>query len=174
MGGLFYNIENHDGVDITAITRIAEAAFQLDRLFESVSNLFFGLGIAAETRFSDDFFDILSTVYSKDFEFIGHGFGHNTYIGIFYTGGLLSGSVFLYCLIKTVLLSVKSFKWKFNSGDVSSENLFLIAWGGSSAIGFGAYMLLSGLFGDRLASFSLGLMLGLIYLGVKKNQFILR
>ena len=42
--------------------------------------------------------------------------------------------------------------------------------GGSSAIGFGAYMLLSGLFGDRLASFSLGLMLGLIYLGVKKKS----
>ena len=99
VGRLIHNIENHDGVDITAITRIAEAAFQLDRLFESVSNLFFGLGIAAETRFSDDFFDILSTVYSKDFEFIGHGFGHNTYIGIFYTGGFTIRISFFYTVL---------------------------------------------------------------------------
>jgi len=162
---LFTSIEEQ-GVDVTYITRIAESSYQIDKLFESFPNLLFGLGISGETGFSSEYRKILSIVYADDFEFKGHGFGHNTYVGIIFTSGIVVGSIFIYSFLGNIIKAIKLSKIQYKiSNPYIKDYFFIMAWGTSSAMGYASYALLAGLFGDRQYSFAFGLSFGLIFLG---------
>jgi hypothetical protein len=168
---LFTGVEKH-GVDITYITRIAESSYQIDKLLESFQNLLFGLGISGETGFSSEYRKVLSIVYADDFEFKGHGFGHNTYVGIIFTSGIVVGSIFIYSLLSNIIKAIKLSKVQYKittrnkiSNPYIKDYFFIMAWGTSSAMGYATYALLAGLFGDRLYSLAFGLSFGLIFLG---------
>lgn len=150
-------------IDITAYTRIAESTYQINKLTESSINLFFGLGLAAETSLSQKYWMLISSVLGN-FEFTGRGYGHNVYIGMFYTGGIIFGSLFIYTLVMSTLKIIKFFKLRLNSDNRNAN--FLIAWGGSAVLGFITYGFLSGTFGDRLTSLTFGLAFGLAFLGI--------
>jgi len=161
------------GVDVTAITRIAEASFQLNKLMEDPINLLTGVGIAAETRFADEYIKILSIVFSDDFEYKGQGFGHNNYVGMFYTGGIIFAGLLIYSMFYLLIKTSRFLKNEIIRNKYINEYHFAIAWGGSSVAGYIIYGFLGGTFGDRLASLSFGIAFGLIFLGrwgILKNE----
>lgn len=161
---LFSSVEEQ-GIDVTFYTRIAEAVYQINKLMESPINLLTGLGIAAETKFAPEFTKILSIVFSGDYEYTGMGYGHNTYIGIVFTGGVLFGGLFIYYMISISLKNILFFRSLLKKNQELSDYYFIIAWGGSAALGYCIYGFLGGTFGDRMASLSFGLAFGLIFLG---------
>jgi hypothetical protein len=155
-------------VDITAYSRIAESSYQINKLMENSVNLFFGLGLAAETKLSPEYWTLLSSVLGN-FEFTGRGYGHNVYIGILYTGGIIFGFLFIYALLISALRIIKSFKARLNNNGDRDVN-FLIALGGSAVLGFITYGFLAGTFGDRLTSLTFGLAFGLAFLGINMSN----
>ena len=167
---LFSGVEAH-GVAVTAITRIAEIDYQIDRLLESPVNLMAGMGVAAETRFSPEYRQILSIVYSDDFEYVGKGFGHNTYVGIIFTGGLIIGSVFICSILFNIKSTIMLFRTEVLKKQRVTDYQFCLAWGGGAAFGYSVYGLLGGTFGDRLFALSYGLSFGLVFFS---KRFILK
>ena len=125
---LFTGVEDH-GIDVTAVTRLAEAHYQLRQLTAGVSNAVFGLGIAAETRFAAEYIEILQVVFRDDFEYVGKGFGHNNYVGLFYTGGFLFGSAFIVRIFFELFRSVMFFRRHKLLNSLDVEGTFLLAWG---------------------------------------------
>lgn len=167
---LFTSIDDQ-GVDVTAITRIAEVVYQVGKLLESPVNLMTGMGIAAETKFDPEYRQILSIVFSDDFEYIGKGYGHNNYIGIIYTGGIVMGGLFICSILYSLMKSIMFFRAELIRQRNVTDYHFCLAWSGSAALGYSAYGILGGTFGDRLAALSYGLSFGLVFLSKK---FILK
>jgi hypothetical protein len=161
------------GINVTALTRIAEIQYQITLLTDNVVDLFFGLGIAAETRFSDEYSHALSVVFRDDYEYIGHGLGHNNFIGILFTGGLIFGGFFLIVLCIEILKSIRLFRRNIER-KVHTNYMFLLAWGGSSALAYTVFGLFAGTFGDRVSSFCYGISFGLIFLGRKLGNIHVR
>jgi O-antigen ligase len=164
---LFSAIDSHGGVDVTAVTRIAEITYQINMLLESPYNLIFGLGISAETWFADEYHEVLRTVYSSDFEYSGRGFGHNTYIGALFTGGVIFGVIFVYALFNTVRKAFFYMRYQSKTKKYITTYHFMLVWGTCSAFGYLVYGFLGGIFGDRLMSLSFGLSFALIFIGIR-------
>ena len=167
---LFTSIDDQ-GVDVTAITRIAEISYQVGKLLESPVNLLMGMGVAAETRFDPEYRQILSIVFREDFEYVGKGYGHNNYIGIIYTGGVIFGGLFIFSIFYGLMKLIMFFRSELIRRRHTTDYHFCFAWGGSAALAYSVYGVLGGTFGDRLAALSYGLSFGLVFFSKK---FILK
>ena len=112
---------NDGGVlsDPTFLTRVAEMTFQIRILLESNINMIFGMGAAAETRFASEFYDLLSLVFSQNYEYVGAGVGHNNFVGLIYTGGFIMGSLFIFFQLTTMWKSFLYLRFKFK--DISQK-----------------------------------------------------
>ena len=165
---------NDGGVlsDPTFLTRAAEMTFQIRILLESNINMIFGMGAAAETRFAPEFYDLLSLVFAQNYEYIGHGVGHNNYVGLIYTGGFIIGLLFILFQIVTMWKSFLYLRFKFKNISQKKGEHFIALWGACSTIGYLCYGMFGGTFGDRLFSLSFGIAFGLMFLGIFKLQNI--
>ena len=165
---------NDGGVlsDPTFLTRVAEMTFQIRILLESNINMIFGMGAAAETRFASEFYDLLSLVFSQNYEYVGAGVGHNNFVGLIYTGGFIMGSLFIFFQLTTMWKSFLYLRFKFKDISQKRSEHFIALWGAFSTIGFFCYGMFGGTFGDRLASLSFGVAFGLMFLGIFKLQNI--
>ena len=133
------------GDDLTAAYRIAEAEFQLRRLWSDTEGLLFGYGHAAHTGLAGDGVRLISSQLGRDAtDFSSFGYGHNFYVGVLYVGGLLAGVPVIVALF--YLLS----KGLGHARRTSASPLdqFLLIWGVSAFAGYLANGMLAGSFGD--------------------------
>ena len=156
--------------DPTLLTRVAEITFQIRVLLENNLNMIFGMGVAAETRFAQEFYDLLSMVFREDYEYIGAGVGHNNYVGLVYVGGIILGSLFVLSQLNTMLVSFTYLRKSFRDIRIKNSESFIALWGAFSTIGYLSYGMFGGIFGDRLASLSFGIAYGLMLLGIYRLQ----
>ena len=94
----FYRISSfsESGFDLTTATRLAEANYQISRLFSNPLNLIFGLGLGAESGYSGIFGDLVNQILRYDLSEKGiNGFGHNMFLGFFMLEDLLAYYVFI-------------------------------------------------------------------------------
>ena len=148
------------GTDISLVTRAAEIDFQISKLSENSFNFIFGLGLAGKTAFTDEYYNMLVGIYSLDYSYQGRGIGHNTFIGLMYVGGVPLG---LWCIGALVRVGIGAYTTAYflmRKNLLDSTDEALIVMGTTGTLGYLAYALLGGLFGDRQMSFSLGLAIG--------------
>jgi len=95
-GRLVSDTTSHRGIDVTEITRFGEASYQLQRLADSTTGFLVGFGPAAKTRFDDQATAIV-TLFLGEYgsTWRGGGFGHNNYVGTFFVGGIVAGTLLL-------------------------------------------------------------------------------
>lgn len=156
--------------DPTLLTRVAEMTFQIRVLLENNVNMIFGMGVAAETIFAQEFYDLLSMVFTEDYEYIGAGVGHNNYVGLVYVGGMILGPLFVLSQLNTMLKSFTYLRKSFKDIQIKNSESFIALWGAFSTIGYLSYGMFGGIFGDRLASLSFGIAFGLMLLGIYRMQ----
>lgn len=129
---------SHYGYDITELTRIGEARHQIELLKNSPMGMMFGYGAASPTGMDQETKTVLRFIVGQqEAEWIGQGFGHNNYIGTFFVGGILGGSVLLIMqlwvltrsFLITRLLSARHYR---------IQNPLII----SAPVGYFAYMVL--------------------------------
>lgn len=162
-----FTSSSDNGFDLTLTTRIAETSYQIQRLTDSFINLLFGLGMGAETQFNYNYWLLVSTVLGEKFEFQGHGYGHNTYIGTVFLGGIF-GFIFIISLLVSFYIFMKKVKVILDKSGEKSNSEFIIVWGVLSIIGYLVYGFFGGIFGDRLNSFAFGISYGLVFLGLSE------
>jgi hypothetical protein len=149
------------GFDLTGATRIAEATYQIQRLDQDGFGLLFGFGHAAETRFAGTAADqVRSVLGAQGVDYLGHGYGHNFYLGLIYVGGILFGGPVILAFAAMLLKarSVARRQWS----NLTKDEQFTLIWGLAGFAGYTAYGLLGGTFGDRAGSFYFGISAGLI------------
>lgn len=101
---------SHYGYDVTELTRIGEVRQQLTMLKESPTAMMFGYGAAQSTGMDQETKTILRALVGQETaEWVGQGIGHNSYIGVFFVGGLFGGGLLLmmqiWVLIRAFLLT---------------------------------------------------------------------
>ncbi|MFG6599092.1 MULTISPECIES: hypothetical protein [unclassified Sulfitobacter] len=157
------------GFDLTAATRLAEIDFQINKLRETTTTLLFGYGPAMETRFTGTNAILISSAIPDYVDkWTGSGYGHNAYVGVYFVGGLLGGTLLLLMLFG--FLAAGFIGSKRYIGRINGPTGFCLIWGTSSLAGYLAYSTLGGTFGDRSMSFFMGLSLGLISVGIRHAQ----
>ena len=129
---------SHYGYDITEISRLGEARHQIELLRDSPRGMIFGFGAASPTGMDEESKAILRVILGQEqSEWVGSGIGHNSYIGIFFVGGLIGGGllllmqlwVFSRAVVITRLLSAAQYRFR--------NRLMLVA-----PVGYCAYMVM--------------------------------
>lgn len=155
------------GFDLTGATRLAEAAYQFQKMGEDTLGLFFGFGQGTETRFGGSAAQLVQSVLgNRTFEWRGHGYGHISYVGLVYVGGLVFGlpviGVFILLLSRAILISRQA--WQ----KMTVETRFTTIWGISSYAGYLSYGAFGAPWGDRTFSLYFGISVALILLGLRQ------
>jgi hypothetical protein len=154
-------------VDLTAAFRVAEAEFQLRRLWSDGEGLLFGFGHAAKTGLAGDNVRLIAGELGREAtNFSSFGYGHNLYVGLLYVGGLVGGV--------PVVVAFFQLLWKglrhARQASASPTDKFLLIWGVSAFAGYLVAGMLAGTFGDRSISFFFGVSAGLVLLGVEPGR----
>lgn len=132
---------SHYGYDLTEISRLGEARHQIELLRDSPRGMIFGFGAASPTGMDEESKAIIRLVLGQEAsEWVGSGIGHNSYIGIFFVGGLIGGSLLLLmqlwvltrAFVVTRLLSAREYRFR--------NQLTL-----SAPVGYCAYMVMGAL-----------------------------
>lgn len=160
------------GSDLTSLTRIAEINGQIEFLKNDIWGTMFGFGIAANTYWSGDELNQILAILGSNFDTVGKSYGHNTYVGIWYVGGLIFGLPIIIILLLTPLLGLIKLKKYYSN--IEQNEKFVAFFSICSVFGFVFYGLLGGTFGDRSMSLyygiSMGLLIRFIYLKISKVE----
>jgi hypothetical protein len=156
---------------LSAAYRLAEAEFQLHRLWTDFTGLLFGFGHAAETGLAgDNVRYIVSQLGRRATEDYFHlGYGDNSYAGLLYVGGLVSGLPVLVALFHLLWKGLRHARQR----SMSPLDKFILIWGVSAFAGYLAYGVFAGSFGDRSISFFFGVSAGLVFLGLRSAPEVL-
>ena len=152
------------GVDLSAAYRVAEAEFQLRRLWSEGEGLLFGFGHAAKTGLAGDNVRLIASELGRRATvFSSFGYGHNLYVGLLYVGGLVAGLPVVLALFGLLGRGLRQLRRTAES----RVDQFLLIWGVSAFAGYLAYGMLAGSFDDRSISFFFGVSAGLVLLGTE-------
>lgn len=159
------------GIDPTTYARLSEWSFMYDAWTASISQFLFGNGIAAITEY------YVPSGYSEWLE-SSIGFGHNQYLSLLFTGGLIGGLPLIlvqlhHCWRSAVLLARVAGK----AGDGSWHLLMLTTWGAVIVLGVMVANSLGSTFVNRGYSLWFGIGTGLLLGGqacfLAENRHIL-
>jgi hypothetical protein len=146
-----------NGLDPTYATRISEWAYMLDKSFASFQSALFGSGFGAQTLYELD-----SAIGGGTEASIG--FGHNLFLSILFTGGLLGGGMLIFSMLRTCALAyVDLRKIRLTWGSVDSDYLFLTIWCRVILVGSLVDNVFAAEFGNRGQSLWLGVGVGLFF-----------
>jgi hypothetical protein len=158
------NAGENIGFDPTAYSRLAQASYQIEKLFDNIPGLLFGYGQGAPSSFGGRYAQALIAASGGDGNYPGVGYGHNLYLGCLYLSGILVGSLVVvhifrlawqgYCLVKRLYAS-----------NAAKSIIFASVWGLLSVCGTLTNAMFSGVFGDRITSLYFGISIGLVWAG---------
>jgi len=157
------SVRSSFGFDLTGATRLAEANYQITRLRQDLSGLWFGFGMFAETRFSGLNARLVESILgAKGLDYLGHGYGHNFYVGLVYVGGVIAGGLAALTLFLAPIKGAAKAR-RMRLEEATSVTRFAWIWGVSACAGYIGYGFLGGTFGDRSISLFYGLAMGLLF-----------
>ena len=143
--------------DPTALTRIAEAAGEIQAMKKDKSHLLFGYGVGAEHKNDPRYLIGVSALVGEDYSAYTFSPGHIGWVYQFFTSGLLMGWVLPFIFLFAI--------WKGNvHGAPYIARLAAIAVAAALAI-----TTLGNMLGDRGAGLGLGLLIALSLHGEAKN-----
>ncbi len=144
--------------DPTALTRIAEAAGEIQAMKKDKSHLFFGSGIGAEHKNDPRYLIGVSALVGEDYSAYTFSPGHIGWVYQFFTSGLLMGWVLPFIFLFAI--------WKGNMHDAPYiARLAAIAVAAALAI-----TTLGNMLGDRGAGLGLGLLIALALHGERNRR----
>lgn len=147
------------GVDITALTRIAEAKGQIQRMQEDHFGLVFGFGMLGEMKWADEEVSTVQSITGGSGEEFGRGYGHNFYVGSIFVGGAVFGTLMLLTISAIPLRVMRKLRRIF--GDAEKEEVFLGAFSIAASACYFFFGFLGGTLGDRSMSLYYGATIGL-------------
>lgn len=155
---LIITSDSPQSLDITQLTRQAQAEYQIERMGSEPQRALLGFGIAAESRFSSTGSSIISQILGYEYaKWSETGIGHNNYIGTLYVGGILAGGGLIILKFWSIIISGRLIRILSSSNVASASILIAAPLGVISYLSFG---LLGGYFGSRSASLCLALSIG--------------
>lgn len=87
---------SHYGYDVTELTRVGEVRQQIALLQKSPTAMLIGYGAASPTGMDQESKTLLRALVGQETaEWVGQGIGHNSYVGMFFVGGILGGGILL-------------------------------------------------------------------------------
>jgi hypothetical protein len=154
-------------VDLTAAFRVAEAEFQLRRLWSDGEGLLFGFGHAARTGLAGENVRLIASELGREATNLSSfGYGHNLYVGVLYVGGLVAGVPVVAALFELLWRGLQQAR----ATSASRVDRFLLIWGASAFAGYLVNGMLAGSFSDRSISFFFGVSAGLVLLGLEPGR----
>lgn len=152
IGRLF--VFKETGVEVTALTRIAEIKGQLEQMEQDFVGLIFGFGMRSVINWSGQEMDIIASAFGANYDLSGYGYGHNFYIGSIYVGGILFGLPMILAIITSTALALV--KLKRSSALISPQERFAAVFAVCGSIGYCCFGLFGGTLGDRSMSLYYG------------------
>lgn len=147
------------GVDITALTRIAETKGQIKRMQEDPLGLVFGFGILGEMKWADEEVSIVQSIIGGSGGEFGRGYGHNFYVGSVFVGGAVFGTLMLITIAAIPLRAMGKLSKIF--GNAEKEEVFLGTFAIAASACYFFFGFLGGTLGDRSMSLYYGAATGL-------------
>jgi hypothetical protein len=143
--------------DPTALTRIAEAAGEIEAMNADVSHLLLGSGLGSDHRFDNRY---LIGVTEAAHEDVANNYapGHIGWVYQFYASGLLMGWVFLFVFVLTI--------WKVNSQNTP----YIARMAGVSVVAAFVTSTFGNLLGDRAGGIGMGLIIALSLYGAESTE----
>ena len=92
--------------------------------------------------------------------YVGHGYGHNFYVGLIYVGGLIFGLPVIISLFRVLLVRLSFARSRLS--EMTLDDRFCLVWGLTAFAGYIGYGFLGGTFGDRAISMNAGVAVGLM------------
>lgn len=155
-----FSYQSTGGEDLTTLTRIAEINGQIKYMKEDILGFIFGFGIAAPTEWSGIELTHIYALLGAGAESRGYSYGHNFYVGCIYVGGIIFGTLLIAILLYAPLkgqIKLKRVYYYLNDSE-----RFLAMFSICAILGYSAFGLLGGTFGDRVMSFYYGIAFGLL------------
>lgn len=150
------------GFDLTAASRGAQNFYMIDKILSNPVDGLLGFGLLGESGFSGTQLDLIVSVFGNSAaEYQAYGFGHNTYISMFYLGGLVVGGGFVFLMFWDLLINIGTAKKYCKDKFCSPQTQFISLWSASACSGYAVYGMLSGTFGDRSMGIFYGIAVGL-------------
>jgi hypothetical protein len=155
--------DTHRGVDITEITRLGEASYQFQQLEESTVGLLIGFGPAAQTQFDDQARTLVTFIIGNNYGSLWRsgGFGHNNYVGTFFVGGIIAGTILLLSQF-LALFQVPGLLRYYSRMDRGEERLLMLSIP-TALVGYMAIGVLSGTMGARSSAALLAASIALVW-----------
>lgn len=143
------------GIDPTAYARLSEVTYMYEAWTRSIAQFLFGNGLAAHTEY------YVPIGYQVAFDY-SVGFGHNQYMSILFTAGLVGGGPLMVVQLMHVWRSFVLLTRVVRQPRPSWHLLMLTAWGAVIVLGLMANNALSSSFGSRSISLWFGIGTGLL------------
>ena len=159
------------GVDLSAAYRVAEAEYQLRRLWADGTGLLLGFGHAAKTGLAGDNVRLIASELGRHATgYYSFGYGHNVYVGLIYVGGIVAGVPVMGALFYLLWKGLQ----RARQTAATPLDQFLLIWGVAAFAGYMANGMLAGTFGNRSISFFCGVSAGLVLLGLEPARHAVR
>jgi hypothetical protein len=158
-------VSQQKGADPTSLTRKAEVKFMLGKFAESTDTVLFGNGLAAVTSLTGPDARLAARlVGERSASLHSVGFGHENYVSILFTGGLLGGGGLVFFLFLNGIQSGALIR-RFESSDSREEqnDAHVGLWGALIVIGMIVAGFLSGVLNDRGSALWYGVGTGMLY-----------
>jgi hypothetical protein len=153
------NVTKEKGADPTALSRIAENNYMVERFTDSIQTIMLGNGLSAKTTLIGRE-AMLSASLVGSATVHSNGFGHNNHLSLLYIGGLLFG---MPLLVLTFINGARSFSLLRLLSKGANKAAQIGVWGALINIGTLASGFLSGTFSDRATCLWYGLGTGMLY-----------
>lgn len=151
------------GFDLTADIRRGEISYMLEQFTSSFAHILFGNGIAAQTSLQDETIREMMGYVGNLSEFRMRGFGHNNYVSLLFTGGLLFGGPLLVVLL--VMLAQALIALVTLPRLRATPLIVLTMWNGAACVCTLLQAMLASPMLDRASSAFFGLSIGVFYGG---------
>jgi hypothetical protein len=151
------------GADPTSLTRKAEVSFMLNHFETSPQTFLFGNGLAAKTSLTGPDARLAAQLVGAQSAYLhSSGFGHENYVSILFTAGVLGGGGLLFMLFLNGLQGFM-FLRRFKLTDLTEVEVHLGLWGALIVIGTLVVGFFAGTFGDRDQTLWYGIGTAMLY-----------
>lgn len=159
----FFGQNEELGFDLTGEYRRGEVLYMLDQFRSTPGHLLFGNGIAAPTALNELSVRQILIYVGDAADFSMRGFGHNNYVSLLFTGGVMFGGPLLIALAMVAWQSVHTL---VRAPALRPNALVLLTlWQAAAALSTLLQSLLSSPMGDRASSVYFGLSIGILIAG---------
>jgi len=148
------------GVDVTSLTRIAEAKGQLQELSNSPLGTTFGFGMLGKINWSGEEVNTLVSILGSNASTAGVSYGHNFYTGLIFVGGIVFGLPVALVIFGTLIRSYRKLRRQY--AGLSGEERFAALFSVAATSGYVCFGFMGGTFGDRSISFYYAVATGLM------------